>query len=197
MGAWGLLCGSLNFRVCLEISIIKTKNNASFLRILEGTEPPTPILSWASQSPVGRLNSLRSHAVEKNILNKLKLMFSQKSVFYWFCFLLSGTSYFHFFLCILLQKHNIPEYRIHQLERISIRKPTLKLSKFNGPHSLPIPEHNLTLKTKQNKQEQKRNAILAQTLLISTEIHKWYNVIINLGEKNRFPQGCRCKIKLF
>lgn len=85
-----------------------------------------------------------------------------------------------------MQKHDIPKYRTHQLEGRSIRKPTLKLSKFNGPHSLPIPEHNLTLKTKQNRQEQKRSAILAQTPLVSAVIHKWYSVIINIG-KNPDP----------
>lgn len=108
----------------------------------------------------------------KNILNKLKLMFSQRSfsIDFDFSYLEHHISIcFDVFYCINTTSLNIDF--INLKEGTSIKQPTLKLSKFNGPHSLPIPEHNLTLKTKQNKQEQKRNAILAQTLLISTEIH--------------------------
>lgn len=56
---------------------------------------------------------------------------------------------FDVFYCI---KQHPWKQEFNKVERRSIKKPTLKLSKFNGPHSFPVPEHNLTLKTKQNKQ---------------------------------------------
>lgn len=39
---------------------------------------PLPVLPWASESHVGRPDSLRRHVVDKNILYKLKLMFHRE-----------------------------------------------------------------------------------------------------------------------